>query len=137
MRLIWTCESPAFWDDDKARVLESARPAGILPGVWWRVSRGDYAVAYGWMDVVWGEAEILLAVAPEARGIGIGSLVLDGLEAEAARRGLSYLHNTVRPDHPERERVLRWLTSRGFQPSADGGRLVRRVHRVNQGRRAA
>ncbi len=137
MSLIWTCESPAFWDDDKARVLESDRPEGILPGVWWRVSQGEHAVAYGWMDVVWGEAEVLLAVAPEARGLGIGSLVLDKLEAEAAERGLSYLHNALRPDHPERERVLGWLTRRGFQPSVDGARLVRRVRRAGRARRAA
>jgi len=137
MSLTWICESPAFWDADKARVvggveagsLDFKPPAadGVLPGVWWRVEQDGFAVAYGWMDVVWGEAEILLAVAPVARSIGVGGMVLDLLEAEAAERGLSYLYNTVPAGHPDRDEMISWLESRGFYPSADADRLVRRV----------
>jgi aspartate/methionine/tyrosine aminotransferase len=45
---------------------------------------------------------------------------------EAAARGVNYLYNAVRPTHPDRVGVTRWLESRGFQPSGDG-LLKRRV----------
>lgn len=138
MSLTWICESPARWDDDKQRVLSSALESGalslavpamdgLLPGVWWRVEQDGYTVAYGWMDVVWGEAEILLAVTPEAQGIGIGEMVLEMLEAEARCQGLSYLYNVVPASHPAPEQMTGWLEERGFEASADGERLVRRV----------
>ena len=48
-------------------------PEGVFPGLarsrgeplssdWWRVERDGRVVAYGWLDDVWGDAEILLAV---------------------------------------------------------------------------
>jgi len=137
MSLTWNCESPAYWDKEKARIVggveagaldfEAPAEGAVLPGVWWRVEQDGYVVAYGWMDVVWGEAEILLAVDDVARSIGVGGMVLDLLEAEAAERGLSYLYNTVPKGHPDREATTRWLSSRGFYQSADEERLVRCV----------
>ena len=42
------------------------RPAGdLLPGDWWRLEEEGKVVGYGWMDVTWGDAQILLAVAPD------------------------------------------------------------------------
>ena len=70
--------------------------------------------------------EILLAVAPDARGAGLGTYILDRLEDEARTRGLNYLYNVVRPTHPDREAVSRWLAARHFRPS-DEGHLKRAV----------
>ena len=98
----------------------------LAPGEWFRVEDGGTVVGYGWMDCTWGDAEILLAVDPAARGRGVGTFILDRLEEEAASRGLNYLYNSVRPGHPERESVTRWLTARRFAPAGDG-LLKRRV----------
>ncbi len=136
MALEWIRENPPRWDADKARIVGDA-PEGIfgLPrraegelvaGEWWRVEEDGRVVGYGWMDTVWGDAEILLAVDPAARGRGVGSFVVERLEAEAAARGLNYLYNVVRPTHPERDAVVAWLEGRGFERRRDG-RLVKRV----------
>ena len=133
----WIHEAPARWDADKDAVLgdapagtfelEALRRPGILPGDWWRVEEDGHAVAYGFMDAVWGDAEILVAVGPEAQGRGLGGFVLERLEEEARARGLRYLYNVVPPAHPRGGEVTRWLTSRGFKPSEEGGVLRRRT----------
>ena len=135
MRLEWIRENPAQWDAGKAAVIGGAedgaldpleRPPGeILPGEWWRVEEQGRVLGYGWMDCTWGDAEVLLAVDRDARGRGIGAFILDGLEREAAERGLNYLYNQVRPNHPDRDRVTAWLGRHGFAASG-GERLLRR-----------
>lgn len=135
MALQWNQERPARWDGPKAHIIGEAE-AGIfdarfgrlsegdpLPGEWWRVDRDGEPVGYGWLDVVWGDAEIVLATAPGARGQGVGTFALDHLEREARARGLNYLYNTVRPTHPHKAEVSAWLEARGFQPSEDGSLL--------------
>ena len=133
----WIHESPARWDEGKEAVLGGApagaldlaalRGPGILPGDWWRVEEDGRDVAYGFMDAVWGDAEILVAVSPEDQGRGLGGFVLERLEDEARSRGLRYLYNVVPPTHPQGEEVARWLQARGFKPSEEGGVLRRRT----------
>lgn len=137
----WIHQSPAHWDAEKARIIGGAEPGifdpalsdrppgALLPGDWWSVEEGGRVVGYGWMDVTWGDAEILLVVEPEARGRGIGSWILDRLEAEAFARGLRYLHNQIRAGHPHHAAVQRWLEDRRFHASEDG-RLLRAVVRA-------
>lgn len=135
MTLEWTPDRPAHWDATKARIIGSAEP-GIfdarfarlengdpLPGEWWRVDAGGETVGYAWLDTVWGDAEIVLATAEDARKKGVGTFALDHLEREARERGLNYLYNTVRPNHPQREEVTAWLEARGFEGSNDGSLL--------------
>ena len=140
MPFTWIREPSACWDANKQRIIAGARPGVFdtryrecchgdpVPGDWWRVedAQADRVVGYGWLDVVWGDAEILLATDPELRGRGIGSFILSQLDREASLRGLGYIYNTVRPTHPDEHAVKAWLTSRGFQEKEDG-RLVRRV----------
>jgi GNAT superfamily N-acetyltransferase len=124
MSLQWIRENPALWDAAKQRVLGAApagslpdygdEPGEVAPGDWWRVERDGAVVGFGWMDTVWGEAEILLAVAPSAQGSGAGTFILERLEEEAASRGLNRIYNTVRPTHPQRQQVMAWLSRRGF-----------------------
>lgn len=138
MALSFTHEDNPRWDEAKERILGGApdgaldltrlRQGSLAPGEWFRVEDDGVVVGYGWMDCTWGDAEILLAVDPARRGERIGAFVLERLAEEAASRGLNYLYNAVRPTHPEREGVTRWLESRGFAPSGDG-LLKRRVHR--------
>ena len=135
MRLDWIRENPAQWDASKAEVIGGAedgaldpvdrRPGEILPGDWWRVEEHGRVLGYGWMDCTWGDAEVLLAVDPTARGRGVGAYILERLEREAAERGLNYLYNQVRPTHPQRDRVAAWLGRHGFSASG-GDRLLRR-----------
>lgn len=138
MSLEWIRELPARWDGDKKRVIGEA-PAGIfdaryrasaagapLSGEWWRVERGGEVVGYGWLDAVWGDAEILLAVAPASQGEGVGTFIVDRLADEAVQRGLNYIYNVVRSTHPEGESLTRWLRARGFEQQPDG-RLTRRA----------
>jgi N-acetylglutamate synthase-like GNAT family acetyltransferase len=77
-------------------------------------------VGYGWLEVVWGDGEVLFATAPAAREKGVASFVLEKLSEEARSRGLRYLYNTVRVTHPEKDRLTAWLTKRGFKPAEDG-----------------
>lgn len=133
----WTHETAATWDADKQRIVGGA-PAGtfdtrltgaseneLLPGDWFRAEDDSgKVVGYGWMDVLWGDAEILLATDPERQGEGIGSYVLDHLEEEARKQGLNYLTNVVRPTNPRADHVRRWLEKRGFERTEDG-RLLR------------
>lgn len=128
----WIKEGTARWDDDKQRVVGDA-PVGIfdrryaelslgdvVPGEWWRVEDDGEVVGYGWLDIVWGDAEILLASAPDARGRGVGSFILSKVDNEARRHGVNYLYNVVRPTHPDAARVIAWLEKRGFKASEDG-----------------
>ena len=81
------------------------------------------------MDTTWGDAEILLAVAPGRQGKGVGSFILDHLDREASARGLNYMYNVVRTSHPDREGITAWLGKRGFARSHDDNLLRRPVHR--------
>lgn len=125
MALTWVRDEQPRWDPDKQRVVGAA-PVGVFPldyadgdgltGEWWAVSTDDgTVVGYGWLDSMWGDAEILLAVDPAAQHRGVGSFILEQLEQEAASRGLNYVYNVVRPTHPERERVHDWLAIRGYR----------------------
>ena len=135
----WIHENPAHWDESKAKIIGGA-PDGIfqlgehrfgelVANEWWRVESDGAVVGYGWMDCTWGDAEILLAVAPDRRGAGVGTFILDQLENEAATRGLNYLYNVVRPTHPDRAGITAWLTKRRFARSHDDELLRRSVKR--------
>ena len=133
MALSWIHENPAMWDAGKEAIVGGAprgvfqishRAGEVVPDEWWRVEEDGKTVGYGWMDVTWGDAEILLAVSPNSRDRGIGAFILDRLEDEARGRGLNYLYNVVRPTHPDREGITRWLETRGFRRSEEG--LLRR-----------
>ena len=134
--LRWVKDDDPRWDADRERVFATigthvfpglARQMGEqLPSDWWRVEDGGRVVAYGWLDDVWGNAEILLAVDESARGTGAGAFTLARLEDEAAARGLNYVVNVVRDTHPEREAVTRWFLAHGFS-GTDDGRLGKQV----------
>jgi GNAT superfamily N-acetyltransferase len=138
MVLTWMHESPAIWNTDKQRIvggappgvfaLSSSQDGAVVPGDWWRADADGRAVGYGWMDHSWGDAEVLLAVDPDARAQGIGTFILDRLEDEAAKQGINYLYNVVPDAHPNPEGLTRWLQRRGFAPSHDGRLLKRTVH---------
>jgi N-acetylglutamate synthase-like GNAT family acetyltransferase len=133
----WHRDIPV-WDADKLRIVGGtakgildSRYADIQEGTtvpcnWFRAERDGVVVGYGWVDVNWGEAEILLATADDAQGSGVGSFILEKLDDEARRMGLAYTYNTVRSTHPERDKVTAWLIKRGFEKNPDG-RLTRRV----------
>jgi N-acetylglutamate synthase-like GNAT family acetyltransferase len=143
MALRWLHETPPYWDADKARIVGEGAPGvfgnelakhaqgDLLANDWWRVTREGRVVGYGWMDVNWGDAEILLAVAPEARKQGVGSFILERLELEARLRGLNYLYNVLRSTHPQHDEVRAWLRERSFI-TAEDGRLHRAVVRPSQ-----
>ena len=128
--LTWMHEETPVWDADKVRVIGGA-PEGAfvlpfeegepLPGDWWSVRDAEgVVVGYGRLDTTWGgDAEILLAVAPDRQEAGVGSFILDGLEQEAARRGINYVHNRIR-EHEQRDLVHDWLVVRGFRGPVDG-----------------
>lgn len=128
--LRWTREEAPVWDADKARVIGGA-PEGAfalgfaegeeLPGDWWAARSEEGAVVgYGRLDTTWGgDAEILLAVAPDRQERGVGTFILDRLEAAATDRGINYIHNRIR-DHSHRDVVHDWLVVRGFRGPVDG-----------------
>ena len=73
--LSWSKEESPRWDADKKRIVGSM-PKGVfdvryaelaegdvVPGEWWRVEDDGAVVGFGWLDIVWGDAEILLATA--------------------------------------------------------------------------
>jgi GNAT superfamily N-acetyltransferase len=138
----WTREVPAKWDDDKVALIAGSAPGTfraawadthqtgeLVPGDWWRVEdESGELVGFGWMDVTWGDAEILLVTAPAHRGKGVGTFVLDKLAAEAKERGINYLCNVIPDGHPDGDGVRRWLEARGFATSEDG-RLARATAR--------
>jgi N-acetylglutamate synthase-like GNAT family acetyltransferase len=139
-RLTWVKDDDPRWDVERARVFGTVG-AGVFPGVardagerlpsdWWRVEADGRVIGYGWLDDVWGDAEILLAIEESVRGTGAGSFALARLEEEAAARGLNYVLNVVRDTHPDREAVTGWFLAHGFTGTEDG-RLRKRVwHRT-------
>lgn len=146
MTLSWKQETRPVWDADKERIIGGAPPGALdvqhqsgadLPGDWWVAGDGSTTLGYGWLDATWGgDAEILLAVDPQAQGKGVGSFVLDHLEQEAAHRGLNYVYNTVRSTHPHREQVYDWLCSRGYRGSERDDTLRKRTGQAS-GERAS
>lgn len=144
MAFDWIREHMARWDAAKQAIIAGA-PAGIfdaryaaqpegapLSGEWWRVEEDGRPVGFGWLDAVWGDAEILLAVHPDEQERGVGAFVLDRLADEAAARGLNYIYNVVRPSHPDGQSLTRWLEARGFALRPDG-RLTRRAKAPDAG----
>ena len=138
MELSWIRDEGLVWDEEKQRVI-GGQPAGVfdfsytlgagLAGDWWSaVSSDENVVGYGWLDSTWGgDAEVLLAVAPEAQSDGVGSFILNHLEDEACRRGLNYVYNTLPDAHPNRSELFDWLVVRGYAGSESGGPVRKRV----------
>lgn len=139
MGMLWIRELPAHMDEHKLAVLRAAGEGvfhvarsprlALLPGDWWRVTDGQKILGYGWMDTSWGDAEILLAVDPEAQKAGVGNFILDRLESEARERGLNRLYNVIPAKHPEPARLRAWLEKRGFKSVGEGGLLQRAVRK--------
>lgn len=135
-RLAWVKDDDPRWDAERERVFATVEqgvfpglarePGERLPGDWWRVEDDGRVVGYGWLDDVWGDAEILMVVEGAARGTGAGAFALARLEDEAADRGLNYVLNVVRDTHPDREAVTAWLLAHGFT-GTDDGRLRKQV----------
>jgi N-acetylglutamate synthase-like GNAT family acetyltransferase len=136
VQLRWVKDDDPRWDADRERVFATlgsdvfpglTRHMGDqLPSDWWRVETDDGVVGYGWLDDVWGDAEILLAIEESARGTGAGAFALARLEDEAAARGLNYVVNVVRDTHPDRSAVTGWFLAHGFS-GTDDGRLRKQV----------
>jgi len=142
VELRWVRERAAHWDAAKVHIIGEAptgvfdsryralTPGALVPGEWWRVEDDEggkpRTLGYGWLDTVWGDAEIVLATDRAHRGAGVGAFILEQLDREARARGLGYLYNIVRPTHPERAQVTAWLEKHGFR-GAEDGRLLRRV----------
>lgn len=137
MSFTWHKDLPV-WNADKQRIVGTT-PEGVLdsryavlkegtavPCNWFRVEQDGATVGYGWVDVVWGDAEILLATSADSQKEGVGTFILNHLEEEARRMGLNYIYNIVRPTHPDAEAVTAWLVKRGFESKPDG-RLTRCV----------
>ncbi|MEV0224520.1 GNAT family N-acetyltransferase [Streptomyces sp. NPDC050704] len=77
---------------------------------------GERLVGYGelWFDAEEDEVELArIIVAPEARGRGLGRVLVEGLVAEARRAGHSDVFMRV---HPDNERALRCYRGAGFVP---------------------
>ncbi|MEZ5316882.1 MAG: GNAT family N-acetyltransferase [Vicinamibacterales bacterium] len=139
MSLTWIHEPTPLWNADRQRIVGGAPPgvftldtlkAGeVVPGEWWRVEDDGRVVGYGWMDYSWGDAEVLVAVDPDARAHGIGSFIFDRLEDEAGHKGINYMYNVVPDRHPDPAALKLWLMRRSFVPSHEGGLLKRRVHK--------
>ena len=138
MSLSWIRENPAIWDANKRRIVLGAEggvfeesyghlsEGSLVPGEWWRVESDGETVGYGWLDAVFGNAEILLATDPEHRKQGIGTFIVEHLDAEAKTRGLNYIYNVVQKSHPDPDEIRRWLEARGFV-GKEGGRLLKRA----------
>ncbi|MBT8494744.1 MAG: GNAT family N-acetyltransferase [Deltaproteobacteria bacterium] len=143
MAMSWIADSPPTWNDDKQRLVGEAtegifdrrfqvmKPGDLAPGSWWRVEDDGKVVGYGWLDVVWGDAEILLVTDPDCRGRGVGSFILEHLAKEAESRGLNYLYNTVRPSHPNADALTAWLLEHGFSEASDGSLVRPSAQRVD------
>ena len=132
----WAKEDAPRWDADKQRLFGPTELASVgmgepaagapLADEWFRVTDdAGTVVGYGWLDAQWGDAQITFLVDPARRGSGIGEYIVDGLEREAAERGLNYVYNVVPDTHPDRGWMEAWLEDRGFIPGA--GDLRRRV----------
>lgn len=131
MPFTWHRETQPRWDDDKQQLFGDAelaavglaRPVPEMPMAdeWWRLvdDRGQ-VVGYGWLDTEWGDARISFLVAPQARGSGAGTFIVDRLEDEARARGVNYIYNTVPTTHPDRAWMTQWLAMHGFYPLGHG-----------------
>lgn len=129
-RLGWTHDTAPTWDADRRRIvgawpgsfpsLVAAHEGAPLPGRWWAASENGTRVGFGWMDVTWGDAEVWLAVSPEAHHRGVGSFILERLVAEARKQGLRYLYNRIPPGHAQPGPLKSWLVRRSFGLSGDG-----------------
>jgi len=90
----------ASFDPRFGEAWTASQCAGLLPmpGVWLSLARdGNRIVGFALARAIGDEAELLLlAVAPERQGKGIGSLLLERFMAEANGRGARCLHLEVR-----------------------------------------
>lgn len=137
MSLTWHRDPQPTWDADRQRIIGGAPsgafaldrypPTGALPGEWWHVEEEGRVVGFGWMDVVWGDAEILLAVDTQRQQAGVGKFILDHLETEAKARGLRRMYNKVRAEAVDRAATTVWLLRHGFRRVHDSDELERPV----------
>ena len=137
-RLRWVKDDDPRWDADRERVFATV-PDGVFrpscpaaaasgcPATGGGSEAGRRVVGYGWLDDVWGDAEILLAVEDGARGTGAGAFALARLE-DGGGRARTELRGQRGPRHPSRPRRSHRAGSwrRGFA-GTDDGRLRKQV----------
>lgn len=130
-------ETPSTWDKTKSRVFADTGgcfefddvPIGYsLPGRWWRFEDCTGVVGYGWLAPDGDYTQLGVVVDARSRGASYGSSILCHLVTEAKAMGLDEVLATVRPQNPNGERVLNWLSRNGFAVlggiSVEGARLV-------------
>ncbi|MET8275214.1 GNAT family N-acetyltransferase [Streptomyces sp. NPDC005134] len=81
---------------------------------------GEKLVGYGelWFDAEEDEVELArIIVAPEARGKGLGRVLVCGLLAQAHESGCADVFMRV---HPDNEKALKCYPEAGFVPVAPG-----------------
>ena len=126
----WVREEAPVWDAVKAAAFSPVGPEAhglgtpadgeALGDSWWRVEEDGVAVGFGRFDDAWGDAEVLVVVAPEHRRSGAGTFAMRCLEDEAAARSVNYVYNVVPLGHPDAEGVTAWLVAQGFTDAGDG-----------------
>ena len=93
----------------------SAQCMGMLslPGAWLTLAVcEERLVGFALSRAIAGDAELLLlAVHPDARGAGVGGMLMQGVIAEAAARDAEGLHLEVRACNP----AIRLYRSAGFE----------------------
>ena len=129
----WAKDAEPRWDTDRARLFATVSaemfPAALrvdgrrLPGLWWCVTEGGTAVAYGWLHLVSDRAVALLVVAETALDSGAGGFGLIRLGDEASSRGFDRVVEMRRRRHPRRASVTTWILERAGV--AAGGRRQR------------
>jgi GNAT superfamily N-acetyltransferase len=81
-------------DGDVGFIAEDGRPVGAT---WWRYFP-EHDPGYGFVDPT--TPEVSIGVVADARGQGLGTLLLEAIIEEARRRALLALSLSVEPDNP-------------------------------------
>ncbi|WP_158231574.1 GNAT family N-acetyltransferase [Sporosarcina sp. P18a] len=121
-------EVHSIWDTEKENIfaeiaegtfedLSNLELGTPLYQEWWKlIDENGRILGYGWVSYRNDDFEISLVVDTKHQGVGLGSFIMDKLEAIAVEKGFNEIVAIVKNTNPNSEVMIKWLFKKGYVP---------------------
>lgn len=121
---MWIKEEEPVWDSDKEDIIDCApqgsfnmgpKSNGTISGDWWKLVENKRVIGYGWISMISGDAELLIAVRKSEQHKGYGNIILENLEMEASKLKHNKVVAIIQSENINAVNIIYWLDRKGFR----------------------
>jgi GNAT superfamily N-acetyltransferase len=119
-------EEHSVWDTEKEIIfaevsdgtfdnLNNLELGSQLNQEWWKlIDDNERVLGFGWINYENGDFEISLVVDTNHQGEGLGSFIIEKLEAIALEKGFNEVVAIVKKTNPNSEEMIDWLYKKSY-----------------------